>query len=264
MKYLFFSILIAAIPIVAGVSSAGPISQDLVLYYAFDEGAGDTVSDPSNYSNTGTINGAEWVDGKFGKALEFNGVDTYVDCGDSDSLQIEKEITLAAWVKPAVIPAQMHSDSRIVARENSGAGAPWASYGLTSNGGATGFLAFEISAAQADVYPKQTTIIEAGVWYHLAGVYDGSKCDIYLDGVLEGSLAQTGNLVINPDINTMVGADTNRNIEYFEGVIDEVVIYSRALTPEEIGTIMEAPLSSTIAVMEQGSLVTAWGNIKIR
>jgi hypothetical protein len=263
MKCLFLATLVTAVLVVVDVGSAASIDQDLVLYYAFDEGKGDTVKDLSGTGNDGTIHGAEWVDGRFGKALEFNGIDTYVDCGDSESLQIEKEITLAAWVNMAVLASQMHSDSRIVARENSGAGAPWASYGLTANGNATGFLAFEISADTNDVYPKQTTLLEAGVWYHVAGVYDGSTCDIYVDGVKEGSLPQTGNLVMNPDINTMVGADVNRNIEFFQGIIDEVVIYSRALSPEEIKTLGERPISETISVVElETKLATVWGGIK--
>lgn len=264
MKFSVLAVLMPAALILVGVEAMASMSDGLVLYYAFDEGSGDTVKDLSGNNNDGTIHGAEWVDGKFDGALEFSGEDTYVDCGESESLQVKKEITLAAWINMAVLPSQMYGDSRIIARENSGAGAPWASYALTVNGNATGFLGFEISADKPDVYPKQTTPLNAGVWYHVAGVYDGSKCDIYLDGELEGSLPQTGDLVMNPGINTMVGADVNRNIEFYEGIIDEVVIYERVLSPEEIKTLTDRPLSQTTAVESEGKLSTVWGNIKVK
>jgi len=264
MKFSILAALISAALLIVSVEAMASMSDGLVLYYAFDEGSGDTVKDLSGNNNDGTIHGAGWADGKFDDALEFNGKDTYVDTGESESLQVKKEITLAAWINMAVLPSQMDNNSRIIARENSGAGAPWASYALTVNCGLTGFLGFDICADVDYVYPKQTTPLEIGVWYHVAGVYDGSKCDIYLDGEVEGSLPQTGDLVMNPDINTMVGADVNRNIQFYEGVIDEVVIYNRVLSPEEIKTLTERPLSETTAVESEDKLATVWGGIKIK
>jgi len=265
MKFSVLVVLISTALVIVSVEAMASMSDGLVLYYAFDEGSGDTVKDLSGNNNDGTIHGAaEWADGKFDDALEFNGKDTYVDTGESESLRVKKEITLAAWINMAVKPSQMSGDSRIIAKEFTNAGPPWASYGLTVNGNATGFLGLEISADIDDVYPKQTTPLDAGVWYHVAGIYDGSKCDIYLDGEVEGSLPQTGDLVMNPDINTMVGADVNRSIEFYNGVIDEVVIYNRVLSPEEIKTLTERPLSETTAVESEDKLATVWGGIKIK
>ena len=268
MKNLFFVTLVTTILVVSFVTiGAAQNGKDLVLYYAFDEGKGNTVKDLSGNGNDGTIHGAKWVAGKFGKALQFNGKDTYVDCGDSSSLQIKKEITLAAWVNLSVPPSAHHSDSRIITRENSNLGAPWASYGLNVNGNATGFCGFEISADTPDVYPKETTLLEVGVWYHLAGVYDGEKCDIYVNGEKEGSLPQSGNLVINPDFNTVIGADIYRvpRIEYLNGIVDEAVIYARALSEEEIRALSsERPLSEVLSVEPEGKLATIWSRIKTK
>jgi len=267
MRYLFLLALATSILFMSLVNTgfAAPVDQDLVLYYSFDEGKGDKTKDLSGNGNEGTLNGGvEWVDGKFSKALQFDGKDSYVDCGNADSLKIEKEITLAAWINPMVPPSQLPSDSRVIARENSGAGAPWASYGLTVNGGATNMFAFEISADTADVYPKSTTLPVEGTWSHVAGVYDGSKCDIYVNGVLENSLPQTGNLVINPDLGTMVGADVNRNIEYFQGIIDEIVIYSRVLSTDEIEVLANKPFNEVMSIESKGKLAVLWGNVKIQ
>ncbi len=267
MRYSFLLALVMSILSMSLVSIGFtvPVSQNLELYYSFDEGNGNKTKDLSGNGNDGTLNGGvEWVDGKFSKALQFNGKDSYVDCGNANGLKVKKEITLAAWVNLAVPPSQLHSDSRIIARENSGAGAPWASYGLTANGGATNMLAFEISADTADVYPKSKTLPVEGTWYHVAGVYDGSKCDIYVNGVLENSLPETGNLVVNANLNTMVGADVNRKIEYFQGIIDEVVIYSRVLSADEIKVLSNKPFNEVMSIEPKGKLAVLWGNIKIQ
>ena len=68
------------------------------LYFSFDEGVGDTVKDLSGNNNDGAITKAQWVDGKYGKALEFNGNDTWVDVGGSATLDLQEGMTLAAWV----------------------------------------------------------------------------------------------------------------------------------------------------------------------
>ena len=58
--------------------------KELVAYYSFDEGEGNVLHDLSGNGNDGTIYGAKWVDGKYGKALEFDGRNNYVDCGDEN------------------------------------------------------------------------------------------------------------------------------------------------------------------------------------
>ena len=76
----------------------------LVSYWQFHESSsgsadGQTTYDEISNSNDGTIHGATWTTGKYGAALEFDGVDDYVDCGNDDSLDITDTITIEAWVK---------------------------------------------------------------------------------------------------------------------------------------------------------------------
>jgi len=72
--------------------------QSCILYLPLDEGAGGTAYDKSGYDNNGTIYGATWMDGKYGKALSFDGVDDYVEVADSASLDITR-ITVCLWIK---------------------------------------------------------------------------------------------------------------------------------------------------------------------
>jgi len=74
------------------------VIDGVVGSWHFDEGSGTTAYDTSGNDNDGTINGATWVDGKFGRALDFDGVDDYVEIPDDSSLDITEAITIEAWV----------------------------------------------------------------------------------------------------------------------------------------------------------------------
>ena len=86
--YILLSlILIILVPAFA----AAQIDDSLILYLSFDEGNGEDAFDTSNYGNNGVLNGGpEWVDGRFGKALKFDGVDDYVEIPDNESLYVEE------------------------------------------------------------------------------------------------------------------------------------------------------------------------------
>lgn len=95
-------------------------------------------------------------------------------------------------------------------------------------------------------------------------MYGAQEIYTDLNGKLEGTLEQSGDIVINPDINPAIGADKFRNIEWFNGIIDEVVIYKRALSSEEILLLMEDSVKRAASVEPEGKLATSWGDIKAR
>jgi len=75
-----------------------------VAAWDMDEGSGAKINDQSGNHNDGTISGATWTSGKYGSALQFDGVNDYVDCGNDASLNITSAITIEAWVKTNIVP----------------------------------------------------------------------------------------------------------------------------------------------------------------
>ena len=83
--------------------------KNAVGIWLFDEGNGDTAKDSSGNGNDGTLEGPKWVDGKFGKALEFNGASDYVDTGNNPITDLNgtKIFSISAWVKRATKTSKM-------------------------------------------------------------------------------------------------------------------------------------------------------------
>jgi hypothetical protein len=211
---------------------AADASADLVAYWALDEGSGDTVFDSSGNGNDGTINGAEWGQGKFGPGLEFNGQDNYVEIPTSESLEIDTNVTVAAWIKYID-----DGDSWLCVLANGQQGGPWENYGLFVNRDSR-FMYFTLSLNGAHV-TQQTpnNVVEPGEWIHTSAAWDGSTARIYVNGELMLEQAQTGTLV-PPGLALRIG-HRDGSSHYFNGSIDEVRVYNQALADVEILAAME-------------------------
>jgi hypothetical protein len=207
----------------------------LVAAYGFAEGAGPTVVDSSGNGYTGTISGATWTPaGRYGSALEFNGTSARVTVGNGAALQLTTGMTLEAWVYPTATPTGWRSviTKNVDRYYLMGSSAPTnrPSVGGTWVGG------------------NQNTVGPAGLgvntWTHLAATFDGAVVRLYVNGGLVASQAQTTPLA--PTGGTLeIGA--NSYGEYFQGRIDEVRIYNRALTGAEIQADMATAVGGTPA-----------------
>ena len=100
---VLFALFIAGVFI--GSTNAKIDPKTIVGLWLFDEDGGDTAKDSSGNKNDGKLLGnPKWVAGKFGKALQFDGSSTSVDCGNTDTLDIptNSAVTMCAWVKSSV------------------------------------------------------------------------------------------------------------------------------------------------------------------
>jgi len=213
----------------------------LIAAYSFDEGSGTTVSDASGHGINGVIQGADWTSaGRHGSALSFDGTSSYVDLGNPSLLQLTGSFTLSAWVKATGNPAD---DGQIVAKSDSASG--WQLKTSPDTGPQTFGVAVSSGTGQR-TQRYSTTVRTLGVWYHVAGVYDSGArmLDIYVngvrdDGVLMGAIPASN---LNSAVNVNIGRRSGGF--YFNGVIDDVRIYNRALTQAEVQADMNTPVSS--------------------
>lgn len=209
----------------------GTFYDGLVAYWSFDEGDGDIAYDYSGNDNDGTICGAVWVDGISGGALNFDGANDYVNCGNKASLDIDNEITIAAWVKRN---AEGTSWEMIINKDPAGSTDDNWFLGINEN-----TAMFRVTTDIPHNLDSEV-VISAGSWYHLVGTYDKSYLRIYVNGEEKNSLSESDGIdVVNRDVH--IGSASGGSSYPFNGLIDEVRIYNRALGPEEIRILYENP-----------------------
>ena len=220
-------------PFANTVAVASPARAGLVAAYSFDEGAGTTITDLSGHNNSGSFSGAAWnTGGKFGGALSFDGVNDAASIADTASLNLSKGMTLEAWVKPS---ASMGKRTIIAKQHPTGL-----SYGLYSNTTSSG------PAAEGPATASSNTSLGTGTWKHVAATYDGTTLKLYVNGGLVASQATTANMSANAGPLGIGGHDFGG--DYFQGLIDEVRIYDRALSGPEVLFDQNTAVSATADV----------------
>ena len=223
--------------------------------WLFENIAGDTAIDSSGAGNDGEIEGGPGlVNGVFGKAMDFDGSDDQIIIPDSDSLELTF-ITMAAWVYLRSYP----EDARILTQEVDGA--PYSTYSIMMSGGGYTKFEFRISLDGTRQRMPSTADIPLEVWTHLAATYDGEKAVLYIDGEIDLEQPLTGTLLAN-DNPLYIGASQFWDPRFFEGLMDEVVLFNVALDQDQIGELMDTGISGIAAVSPEEKLVATWAQIK--
>jgi hypothetical protein len=220
-----------AVPVALRVAAP---ADDLVGAWSFDESSGSTVSDSSGHGNDGTITGAQRTSvGVAGGALAFDGTDDRVEIPDSASLDLSEGMTVEGWVRPNVLAG----GARPLAVKEDDDDEPLWGLDAANTGGLPSGQAFTDVARSAH---GSTKVAPVPTWTHLATTYDGTQIRLYLNGRLVGSAAQRGPLATGPGpLRIGAGAWGER----FDGLIDEVRVYDRALTAGEIRLDLGTPIS---------------------
>jgi hypothetical protein len=214
---------------VSNIAAAG-----LIAAYAFEEGTGTTTADATGKSHTGTVSGATWTTtGKNGKALAFNGLNSFVSAADANDLDLTNGMTLEAWVNPASLSGW----NTVVMKEGS---TTTLAYSLYANDGSP-WPSITVRINSVDRKAVGTSSLPLNTWTHLAATYDGANLRLYVNGVQVGSRAQTGNMLVSTR-TLRIGGNSVWG-EYFNGIIDDVRVYNRALTAAEIQTDMNTPVN---------------------
>ena len=209
--------------------------------YALNETSGPTTADATGHGLTGTLtNGPVFAAGKYGNGVRLDGVNDFVNLGNPTALQITGSMTISAWINSSAFPGD---DAAIVSKRDGNGfqldttvdtGARRIGFKLTSSTG-------------GDMFRYGATTLQANTWYYVTGVYDAvaRTLHVYLngqldDGVLQGTVTATQqNSTANVSIGQRTGFPGTFN---FIGTVDDVRIYSRALTQAQIQADMLTPV----------------------
>jgi len=195
-----------------------------VLNLLFHHGSGNIARDYSELTNHGTIYGASWVEGSWGWALIFTADNNYVEVPDDPSLDFTASFSILCWINYQ-LTALTHDHVLIgkttVANSSDG-------YQLKFGYGRD--LRLPIGGNADIVYTYPSAYLNE--WHHVAGVYDGTDRQLFVDGSLVASdspavAVPTNNLPLRVGMRYQAGT-------YFEGFIGIVVVYNRALSPTEV------------------------------
>ncbi|MEU6719458.1 LamG-like jellyroll fold domain-containing protein [Nonomuraea sp. NPDC046802] len=209
-----------------------PPDTGLVAAYGMNEGAGSTIGDASGNANTGTLSGTTWsASGRYGRALSFNGSGAYVNVPDSPTLRLTTGMTLEAWLNPASLSGYR---TALLKQHASGL-----AYGLWAS--ADGNRPYAEIATGTDQGLLGTATLPLNTWTHVTATYDGTTLRLYTNGTQVAQRAASG--VIRADAQPLRIGGSSLWGEYFAGLIDDVRVYNRALTPAEIQNDMNTPLS---------------------
>ena len=243
--------------------------DDLVIYYSFNQDTlqGEDIVDVSGNGNDGLLHGDNLniVAGKVGDCMEFPGdAAQYISVRQHQYVEPFPALTLAAWVKTGVrgmISSWDRSEFfRFAVGDDVG-----------GNSGTT-FVAFDHCCPIHDWYGE--TDVADDQWHHLVAVFDGVEKRIYVDGELDASVdsptevigagaARYGFIGIGSE-----AAEFNANVGptwAFNGLIDEYLMFHRALSEEEIAHLASGPsdpFADLTAVDPNGKLSTTWADIK--
>ncbi|MEH2313056.1 MAG: LamG-like jellyroll fold domain-containing protein [Nostoc sp.] len=211
-------------------------SIGLLGYWKFDEATGKTVLDSSGNNNKGSLINSSRTVGLYGQALQVSRKNSsYASIPASASLNsMSNQITVSAWARPNGKPVGFEA---VVNRQIRTLVHPdqfFLGFG-TRNRVTTYKWELGTTNGEGDVYKGLPT---ADRWVHLVGTYDGSMLRLYVDGVQIGANPVTGNLLVDNNPVTIGAAENYAEGtplgDRFDGLVDEVRIYNRALSATEI------------------------------
>jgi hypothetical protein len=213
-------------------------TPDLAAYWRLGESSGTSAADASGNGRTGTYTngftlgapGGVTGDGNTGVTLD--GVDGHVVVANHASLHPASQITVEALISRAVTGV-----THVVAAAGASTGNDWW-LDITANA-----IRFGVKVGGSIYFPSGGTLA-ALTKYHVAGVYDGETVRVYLNGTQVASDATpSGNMNTTTQAVTL-GTYSDATVGFFNGVLDEVAIYGRALTAQEIATRYRASIDA--------------------
>jgi hypothetical protein len=248
------------------------LADGLVAYWSFNAG---TAKDDSGNGNKGVIRGnPRSVPGKVGLAFDFDG-DDGIEIASNPTLELPNALTCAAWMYPRATKDAAGNDHAAICWKGSKIG--WADDGFNwriATAGDDGLTWGACGGGTQGYFATNGVLPNMNTWYHVALVEDGAIGTAYVNGLALTDADTTGgdrNRPVAPydtlpDQPVRIGWAEGRGSGdgvpvYFDGIIDEVVVYNRALSAAEVTQLMNEGMPTT-AVELGDKLTTTWSRIK--
>lgn len=220
-----------------------------LLLAHLDETAGSTINDVSGNNNTGTASGTTIVNGRFGKARNFDGIADYVE-GTSSSFNLgSSSFTVEAGVRTS------SSSGQAIFTTHHTVASKYSNIGLYIAGGTgNGFSDIDINNGQGSSTNWNGRRINDGIWHHIAAVRNSNYAYLYVDGVLDF----VDTLTQNPEASNIYRLGSTYPGSYFEGALDEIRVSNIARSPQEFG--IQLRPKNLVATATSASITLTWQN----
>ena len=252
ISLIFISLLLA------GQSYAKFDLKSALAIWLLDEGKGDTVKDSTGNGHDGKlVNEPEWVDGKYGNALSLDGGTSHVKIPETDAFAVQ-DFTITFFVNPGP------QDEAIVSLiDYNHTPANWVVQSESANGTKKWYMGYRGNNATWQVDAAGFVEFTEGVWQHIAFVKTGDEVLTYKDGDLANTRKNA-----NPNVEytktPLFFGSWQGTSRYFNGILDEVMIYDGVLSKDDVKNIASKGLMNAAAVLHTGKLCIVWGELKSR
>ena len=222
------------------------LSKGLVGHWKMDADQRNATStfDSSGYNNHGLISGAILTnEGRFKEGMKFDGVNNNISITHSQSVNLSGNLTISTWINPSQTTVL-----KDVLRKYDPTGIKLNYWILID---ATGQVQFYIGGASTANAARSVTLLSPNNWYHITGVYNGTT-NIYINGIYEAIAVTSLAPIVNTQ-NVHIGGGYT-DTRFFNGSIDEVRIYNRALSASEVAGLYNGTKSNKIALFTTPTL----------
>lgn len=230
--------LVSAIALLP-LSGQAQVDPDLVGWWTLDETFGSAATDSSGHDHHGMLHGdPSWVGGIQSGALQFDGRDDYVDCGLNPTLNSLREVTITAWINPSVL----NKDQKIAGNQSARGGFK---IGVYSNNKVEMEIRTFLGNPALNRSVTGGTTLQNDTWYHIAGVYSlqDQVIKTYVDGQLDRQFSLNNVIVGSASETFKMARDPQHPGFHFNGALDDVRVYQRALSDDDIVTLAKPSFS---------------------
>jgi hypothetical protein len=261
VKIMKTKMIVVTSMIVVGLCGSVWALDGIVSHWRFDQGSGNIAYDSAG-TNDGTIYGATWTTGKIDGALSFDDVDDYVIIADDPSLRFTQydSFSVSFWAKPS-------NGGYVFSKLNAYPQSGIFGYALRWLSDTYKFQFMTQESGIDNVFvDTSNNSVHPGIWYFGTAVYDNKNMKVYLNAELKGTNffgLDTGST--SPDNNFAIGVRLLPSIleQHFGGIIDDVMIFDKALSDQEILEIYHTGMGDTewtlgVPVIEVNTEYAEW------